>query len=309
MKNNQHPGLISLVIPVYNSQDTIGEVCQIIQNKMNEMCWDFEIILVDDHSNSETKKITEALKNEFKGKLQLIRLAKNFGQNSATLCGISYAKGDIVVTLDDDLDYRPEEVIPLIEAFIRSEADVIYGFQNNSSAIRKWGRNIIAYFLYQSKGSYSTLGSSLRVMSKDMAEKVKRHAQDHAFINQILSWYTSDIEYYEISEVSRRNSKSGYSFYELIKIGLRLIFFYSSFPLKAIMGFSFISALISFIAGSYYLLIKLSKGAPLGYTSTIVSVLFGTSVILFSIGVLAAFINRIYDTRIKKPAYSVKQKL
>jgi hypothetical protein len=75
------------------------------------------------------------------------------------------------------------------------------------------------------------------------------------------------------------------------------------------MGFSFISALISFIAGFYYLLIKLSKGAPLGYTSTIVSVLFGTSVILFSIGVLAAFINRIYDTRIKKPAYSVKQKL
>jgi glycosyltransferase involved in cell wall biosynthesis len=276
---------------------------------MEEQKWDFEIILVDDHSNSETRKITETLKNEFKGKLQLIRLSKNYGQNGATLCGISYAHGDIVVTLDDDLDYRPEEVIPLIQAFIQSNADVIYGFHNNSSAIRKWGRKVIAYFLYQSRENYSTLGSSLRVMSKDMAEKVKKHAHDHAFINQILSWYTSDIEYYEISQVSKRNSKSGYSLWELIKIGIRLIFFYSSFPLKAIMGFSFVSALISFITGFYYLIVKLSKGAPLGYTSTIVSVLFGTSVILFSIGVLAAFINRIYDTRIKKPTYSVKQKL
>lgn len=309
MKHNQQPRLISLVIPVYNSQDTISDVCKIIQNKMHEMGWDFEIILVDDHSNTETKKITEALKEEFKDKMQLFRLAKNFGQNSATLCGISNAKGNIVVTLDDDLDYRPEEAIPIIQAFMQSEADVIYGFQKNSSTIRKWGRNIIAYFLYQSKESYSTLGSSFRVMSKDIVEKLKKHAQDHAFINQIISWYTSDIEYYEISKTSRRKSKSGYSIFELIKIGLRLIFFYSSFPLKAIMFFSFISALVTFAIGLYYLIIKLSKGAPLGYTSTIVSILFGSSLILFSIGVLAAFINRIYDARIKKPSFSIKQKL
>lgn len=309
MKNNQQPGLISFVIPVYNSQDTISDVCTIIQNKMHEMSWDFEIILVDDHSNTETKKITESLKEKFKDKMQLFRLAKNFGQNSATLCGIANAKGNLVVTLDDDLDYRPEEVIPIIQAFMQSEADVIYGFQKNSSTIRKWGRNIIAYFLYQSKESYSTLGSSFRVMSKDIADKVKKHAQDHAFINQIISWYTSDIAYYEISKTPKRKSKSGYSILELIKIGLRLIFFYSSFPLKAIMFFSFISALISFVIGLYYLIIKLSKGAPLGYTSTIVSILFGSSLILFSIGVLAAFIKRIYEARIKKPNFSIKQKL
>lgn len=204
MKHNQQPGLISFVIPVYNSQVTISDVCTIIQNKMNEMSWDFEIILVDDHSNTETKKITEALKEEFKDKMQLFRLAKNFGQNSATLCGIANAKGNLVVTLDDDLDYRPEEVIPMIQAFMQSDADVIYGFQKNSSTIRKWGRNIIAYFLYQSKESYSTLGSSFRVMSKDIVEKVKKHAQDHAFINQIISWYTSDIAYYEISKNSKK---------------------------------------------------------------------------------------------------------
>jgi glycosyltransferase involved in cell wall biosynthesis len=129
MKNNQHPGLISIVIPVYNSQDTIGEVCQIIQNKMNEKRWDFEIILVDDHSNSETKKVTETLKKEFCNQLKLIRLSKNFGQNSATLCGIDHAKGELIVTIDDDLDYPPEEVVPLIQEFLCGSFDVIYGYQ------------------------------------------------------------------------------------------------------------------------------------------------------------------------------------
>ncbi|MCX7744766.1 MAG: glycosyltransferase family 2 protein [Flavobacteriales bacterium] len=308
MKTNIQPGLISVVIPVYNSQETIGSVCKIIQHQLNEKQWNFEIILVDDHSNSETQKITESLKLEFNDKMQLIRLAKNYGQNSATLCGISHAKGDIVVTLDDDLDYRPEDIIPLVETLYATEADVVYGFHNNTSILRKWGRKIIARFLYQGKGKYSTLGSSFRVLKKDLAEKVSLHAHDHAFINQIISWYTSDVAYYKLSNNTPKNSKSGYSTFELMKIGLKLIFFYSSFPLLAIMGFSFLAAAISFVAGIYYLIIKLSKGAPLGYTSTIVSILFGSSIILFSIGVLAAFINRIYDTRIKKPTFSIKHK-
>lgn len=308
MKNNIRPGLISVVIPVYNSQETIGTVCQIIQNIFNERQWNFEIILVDDHSNSETQKITENLKKEYKDKLQLVRLAKNFGQNSATLCGITMANGDLIITIDDDLDYRPEDIVPLIETLYNTDADVVYGFHNNTSILRKWGRKIIARFLFQGKGSYSTLGSSFRVMKKDLADKISIHAHDHAFINQIISWYTSDIAYQKLTSDNTKSSKSGYSTFELIHIGLRLIFFYSSFPLIAIMGFSFLSASISFIAGIYYLIIKLSKGAPLGYTSTIVSILFGSSIILFSIGVLAAFINRIYDTRIKKPTFSIKHK-
>lgn len=309
MKNNIQPGLISIVIPVYNSQETIGTVCKIIQDTLNERHWEFEIILVDDHSNLETKKITEALKHEFHDKMQLIRLAKNYGQNSATLCGISHAKGNIVVTLDDDLDYRPEDIVPLIETLYNTDADVVYGYHNNTSILRKWGRRIIARFLFQGKGNYSTLGSSFRVMKKNLAEKISMHAHDHAFINQIISWYTCDIAYQKLSNDITKSSKSGYSTLALMNIGLRLIFFYSSFPLIAIMGFSFLSASISFIAGIYYLIIKLSKGAPLGYTSTIVSILFGSSIILFSIGVLAAFINRIYDTRIKKPTFSIKHKV
>ncbi len=308
MKSNTQPGLISVVIPVYNSQETIGTVCQIIQNIFNERQWNFEIILVDDHSNLETQTITENLKKEYKDKLQLVRLSKNFGQNSATLCGITMANGDIIITIDDDLDYRPEDIIPLLETLYNTNADVVYGYHNNTSLLRKWGRKIIARFLFQGKANNSTLGSSFRVMKKDLAEKISIHAHDHAFINQIISWYTGDIEYYKLSNDTPKNSKSGYTMYELIKIGLRLIFFYSSFPLIAIMVFSFLSASISFIAGIYYLIIKLSKGAPLGYTSTIVSILFGISIILFSIGVLAAFINRIYDTRIKKPTFSIKHK-
>lgn len=308
MTNNIPPGLVSIVIPVYNSQETISTLCKIIQDIFNEKQWNFEIILVDDHSNIETQKVTETLKKDYREKIQLVRLSKNYGQNSATLCGITLAKGDIVITIDDDLDYRPEDIVPLIETLYNTDADVVYGYHNNTSILRKWGRKIIALFLFQGKGNYSTLGSSFRVIKKNLAEKISIHAQDHAFINQIISWYTSDIAYYKLTNNSPKSSKSGYSTLALINIGLRLIFFYSSFPLIAIMGFSFFSASISFIIGTYYLVIKLSKGAPLGYTSTIVSILFGSSIILFSIGVLAAFINRIYDTRIKKPTFSIKHK-
>lgn len=297
---------LSVVIPVYNSFQTL----EMMYNQIDALCrkhqWNYEIIFVDDYSNKETLNVLQNLNFSHPDNIRVIRFAKNFGQNSATLCGIAYAKGDYIVTIDDDLDYPVEQIYFLYQKILESKSDLVYGVIPSRNIIKKLGKSIVGFFLSKIDGQFSSIGSSFRLMTKDLADKIAIHSRDHVFVNQVAAWYTHDVSSITIQRNVAGVTRSGYSLFRLCKIGIRLIVFYSSVPLKITMFLSFLISLISFFIGAYYLYIKLRVGAPLGYTSTIVSILFGTGVTLFGVGVMAAYINRIYDMRIKKPTYSIK---
>jgi hypothetical protein len=163
------------------------------------------------------------------------------------------------------------------------------------------------FFILERFENGANVGSSFRLIKKHVVEKINYHNQDHLFINQIISWYTSDIDYVTIEKTTRADIKSGYSMPKLIGIGLRLLFYYTSFPLRLIIYFSFLTAVVSFSFAVYYFIQKITVGTLQGYSSMIVAIFVGTSVIMFSIGVLSIFVNRIYNTRVKKPNYSIKK--
>jgi hypothetical protein len=152
-----------------------------------------------------------------------------------------------------------------------------------------------------------SVGSSFRLIKRNIVERINHHNQDHLFINQIISWYTSDIAYQLVSHHPRKHGKSGYTVKKLLGIGLRLVFYYTNFPLKMIIYISFVTAVVTFGFAMYYLIQQLTIGSEPGYSSVIVAIFAGTSMIMLGIGVLAVFVNRIYDSRIKKPNYSIKK--
>jgi glycosyltransferase involved in cell wall biosynthesis len=308
MNTNQDNILISVVIPVYNSGAMLDELTRMVIQSMDRTEYGLEIIFVDDHSEAATWEKLEQLKKLYPETIRIIRLAKNFGQNNATLCGIDHAKGDWVVTIDDDLQFDPKHIPLLIQSANDHASDVVYGVfpRSKSFSLRTLGRNFL-FFMLKKLENNANLGSSFRLISKHIVEKINFHNQDHLFINQIITWYTSDITYVTVEKSDRKNGRSGYSLFKLFCIGLKLIFYYTSIPIRLIIYFSFLTSLVSFGFAAYYFIQKITVGTMVGYSSVIVSIFAGTSVIMAGVGVLGIYVNRIYNTRIKKPNYSIKR--
>ena len=140
--------LYSIVVPVYNSEKTLEELYTRIRDVFDHtMKENFELILVDDSSRDNSYEVMEKL-HKADSRVKIIQMAKNFGQHPALLCGFSFAKGDFIITMDDDLQHRPEE-IPKMAAAIneRDDVDVIIAKYENRkhNFIRKLGTKISIY--------------------------------------------------------------------------------------------------------------------------------------------------------------------
>jgi polyisoprenyl-phosphate glycosyltransferase len=300
--------LVSVVVPVYNSGSTLDELVQLIHGSVDRRSYDLELVLVDDHGNLETWKKLQEIKQQYSNTVKIIRLSKNFGQNNATLCGIDQAKGEIVITIDDDLQFDPKYIPELIEVAEKDNADVVYGTFPRSKrfSLRNMGRNGLFFILRRFENNANP-GSSFRLIKRHIVERINFHSQDHLFINQIISWYTSDISYATVQKSDRKKGKSGYSLFKLIRIGLKLIFYYTSIPIRLVVYFAFLTSAVSLGFATFYFIQKITVGTMIGYSSVIVAIFAGTSVIMAGIGVLGIYVNRIYNTRIRKPNYSIKK--
>lgn len=300
----------SVVVPVFQSKETLSELCQSLIETMNGIGEPYEIILIDDHSEIETWNEILRIKKANKDILIAIRLSKNFGQNGATLCGIDISRGEDVITIDDDLQVDPTEIKTLIALQKETSADVVYGNSPSEKQpfIRKLGTKTLKWIFTKREGN-SKLGSSFRYIKRNVKESLMHHSHDHLFVNQVISWYTDDIVSAEIEKTPRKAGKSGYSFWKLFRIGLRLIFYYTSIPLRFAIFIGLSAAFVCFLIAGYYLYKKYAFGAELGFTAIIVSIYGATGVIISFISVLAVYINRMYNSRVRKPHYSVKVKV
>ena len=300
---------ISIVVPVYNSEGTLEPLFKRIRKTMNKLGHKFEVIFIEDGCRDNSWQKLIQLKRTNPEEVTIIKLARNFGQNSATWCGLNYASGDLVVTIDDDLQIPPEEIEKLIIKYKETQPDIVYGvFPNKGhSFFRNLGSRFIKMlFKYMVNGS--EIGSSFRLISGKMVNMIKDHTQDLLFIDQVISWHTIDIEFLEVDHEPRTVGSSGYSTFKLISLALKLIIHYTDLPLKLMTYSGMITSIISFIVGLFFIWQKIMHDSAVGFTAIIVSIFFATSIILFSLGIVGEYISRIYISRVNKPPYSVKVK-
>lgn len=307
MENNKNISY-SVVIPAFNSSDTVVELCVDLVEMFNTISADFEIIIVNDGGNVSTWEKLEQLFHQLNCKISIIRLSRNYGQHNATLCGIKNAIGDIIITIDDDLQVKPSEVLKLIRENEQNHYDVVYGVYKSKkhSAVRNIGSSIIkrmSKLFLDSQGK----GSSLRLFSKALAQKILEHSQSFVYIDELLLWYTDNIAFVEVEH--HKANQSRYSFFRLLKMTINISTNYTALPLKLITYLGLFSSFFSFLLGVYFIYRKVFKNVPLGYTSVIVAVLFSASLILFSLGILGQYIYKLYQVQNKKPTFFIQQKI
>lgn len=302
--NNAH---YSVVVPVFNSEASLRELRDRLLPVMKGTGKGFEFIFVDDGSIDGSWEVLRKLKEEDPEITTIIRLAKNFGQHSATFCGFHFAKGEYIITLDDDLQCPPEEIPKLIKRLEETDAELVYGIYRKPK--HNVFRNIGSRFFkrFSSILGRPEQGSSFRIISSGITQKILNYHQSFVFIDEILHWYTDYIAVVQVEHHPRKYKTSTYSTGKIWGLLTNITIYYTTIPLKLMVYGGLISSVFFFILSLIFIAKKIFLNVPLGYTSLIVAILFSTSLILLSLGVIGEYLSRIYMVQNKKPLYSIKK--
>lgn len=297
---------ISVVIPVYNSAAVIGELFTELDKVFAAMNMPYQLVMVDDCSQDNSWDVIKGLKANNPGKITAIRMAKNFSQHNAIFCGLHHCTGDLIITMDDDFQHPPDEIPTLVKHQQQTGADMVYGVSEHykRSVVRNiFGKGFKASTKLSTKEA--TQGSSFRLLKKDLVRKIITHNQQFVFIDEIVTWYTSKIEYVQTRHEASRIVDSRYSGLSLVRLYFNLVFGYNAALLKMITYLGLTSSLMSFLVGIFFILKKIFFHVRIGFTGIVVSITFTGGIILLSIGIIGEYMRRMYNILNERPQYSI----
>ncbi len=285
---------ISVIVPVYNSAPTLSLLADellILEKKSIKI----EIIFVDDCSNDNSWKVIETIKNQYPEKIKAYKLSQNYGQHKAIFLGLSKANGDFAITMDDDLQTHPNEILKLLQKQKETKADLVYGVYETKkhSKFRNFGSLFAGFILSKFGDSYPS-GSSFKCIEKSLYNKILNDINEFVYIDEILGKKSKKTVSQVVEHRPSLLSRSRYSNSKLIKTTIKIIYYYTALPLKLITLTGFVSALICFILGLYFIYRKLFFDVELGYTSIIVAIFFSTGIILLCIGIIGEYLRRLF---------------
>jgi dolichol-phosphate mannosyltransferase/undecaprenyl-phosphate 4-deoxy-4-formamido-L-arabinose transferase len=301
--------LCSIVIPVYNTTKSLIEICNRVSNTFqNSPQYCFEIIFVDDGSpNPETWKTLEHLANKY-SEVQAIQLMRNFGQQSATVCGLRLAKGEYIITMDDDLQHLPEEILQLLS---KKEHDIVIGqFKEKKHGVfKRLMSKLKGYFdhIILGKPKHIQLSPFRLINRKTLDGMSPLMNSPYPFIPAMMFYVTKDVVGVEATHDIRYEGQTGYDLFKLLKMFSNLMISNSSFLLRVIGNLGLSISLLSFAMAFYFIYNKLFFSVnTTGWTSVMVSLLFIGGLLLFSIGVLGEYLIRIIQGIDQKPTYIIR---
>lgn len=296
----------SVVIPVFNSESALVELTNQLIEVFDKINRSWELILVDDHSTDASWKTIISLKKRFPKIIKGIHLARNYGQHNATLCGLSKAKGSFIITMDDDLQHSPDDIPLFIAKYKKDNDEIIYGVRPapKDGLIKRFFR---AWLKSTGKKQNNGVGdgSSFRMIKSRVAKQVAGFNMSFVYLDDMLYWHTDKIGLINVSHNPPKYRKSGYNSFKLFGILYNLFLFNTTMPLRIMTAGGGIASVVSLIAGIWLIIRKLVYEVPMGYTSTIVTILFSASIIIFGLGVIGEYLRRMYLGQTGQPAYSV----
>jgi len=300
----------SVVVPVYNGQRSLEELCSRIFRTFESLGHSFEIILVNDASPDGSWHVIRQLKPQYGNHIKGVDLASNVGQHKALLCGFQFVEGQFAITIDDDLQIPPEEIGSLLERQKRTGAEVVYGVYANKKhgAVRNLGSKLMEKMFHRF-ASTPGKGSSFKLLGSRIVGRLESHNHSYVYLDELIGWYAHHVEFVSVKHESRKQGKSGYNVLKLFFMVLNLTINYTIVPLRMITWFGLISAVVFFFIGLYFIYMKYTVGAYLGFTALIVAIFFSTGLILFCLGIIGEYISRIFAMQSRKPQFRIKEVL
>ncbi len=304
--------LYSVVVPVYNSEHTLPQLHERLSAVFDQTLHaDFELLLVDDSSKDRSYEIMQQLRAE-DHRVKIIQLARNFGQPCAVLCGFSKASGDYIITMDDDLQHRPEELPKMIRVLHEQpEVDVVLAkyVGRKHNLIRRTGTRVARWATSRMLGTPPDLEmTSFRVMRRFVMDAVLNLDIYHPQIGNMLVQTSNRIINVPVQHDARAYGRSGYSFRRLAKDLFYDISTHSAFPMTCVRNVGLAGVLFSLIFGLVTLIRFMVHGNTVeGWTSLMLVVLMGFSIVLISMGVMGTYLVNILNESKKLPHFVIRR--
>lgn len=300
----------SIIVPVYKSKESLRiltrKISELFSNELNEKS--FELVFVND---SPFEKATCEILSELYSQyyfVKVIEFTQNFGQQSAVLCGISNSIGNYIITMDDDMQHDPINILELIKK--QSHDIVIAKFKNKKHSIfKRVTSSIKGYFDYIILGKPKHIKlTSFRLFKRIIADNMLKIGTSYPFIPALLFLVSKDVVNVEVPHYVRDEGKSNYTLGKMIKLFTNLLINNSSLLLKWIGYLGFSLALLSLMYAGVIVYRRIFFDVALqGWTSIMVTTLFFGGTIMFTLGVIGEYLVRIIHTSENRPHYFIRE--
>jgi undecaprenyl-phosphate 4-deoxy-4-formamido-L-arabinose transferase len=301
---------ISVVIPVYNEEKTLEKLFGRLVPVMDDLNRDYEIVLVDDGS---TDRSLEALLKHAASRIKIVELTKNYGQHAAIFAGFENSEGDIIITMDADLQNPPEEIPRLIKVMEEGNYEVVGTVRKarKDSVFRKVPSKIVNAATRRITGVHLTdWGCMLRAYRKNVVECMVRSQEHSTFIPALATAFSKDITEIEVAHEERFAGETKYPLTKLISLHFDLVTSFSDFPLKFMLYMGFCLAFLGIAFGIILAVARLYFGAVWaaeGVFSLFAVLFFFIGAQFLAFGVMGEYVGRIYREVKKRPPYTIRK--
>jgi len=297
----------SIVIPVYNSQDSLVPLVERLQAVLPGVFSAYEILLVDDGSQDRSWETISHLQRQYPQVCGL-RLMRNYGQHNALLCGIRAARYELVVTLDDDLQHPPEEIPRLLEK-LEKGYDVVYGTpQSEQHGLwRDLASRVTKLALQSAMGARTARSvSAFRVFRTQVREAFANYQNSFVSIDVLLTWGTTRFGSVPVRHEKRPYGESNYTFRKLLRHAMNMVTGFSTLPLQlaSLMGFAFALfglLVLVYVVGRYLI----QGGSVPGFPFLASTIAIFSGVQLFALGIIGEYLARMHFRLMDRPPFVV----
>lgn len=301
---------VSIVIPVFNEEESLHTLFDRLFPVMESLGRSWEVVFVNDGSRDSSLGLLLQCVDKFPGKVRVVDFNGNFGQHMAIIAGFSSSRGDIVVTMDADLQNPPEE-IPRLLAEIDSGHDVVGTIRSmrKDPFFRKFASRIVNRITNRITGlNLSDYGCMLRAYSRRIIDLINECPETTTFIPALAQKFALDPTEIEVGHSEREQGTSKYGLFRLVRLNFDLMTGFSLVPLQAVTMLGLFVATSSFLFTLYMVLRRIFIGPEAEGLFTLMTInFFLMGITMFCVGIAGEYIGRIFQEIRKRPRYVVNK--
>jgi glycosyltransferase involved in cell wall biosynthesis len=299
---------LSIVVPVYRGAATVGRLVEALSAL--RPAGGIEIVLVNDGSPDNSGAVCRALAERATVPLTYLEHARNFGEHNAVMTGLRHARGAFVITMDDDLQNPPEEVLKLYDHARLDGWDVVYaryavkkhdGWRNLGS---RFANRVADVLLDKPRGLYL---SSFRCMSALVVREVAKYTGPYPYIDGLIMQVTQRVASIEVEHLPRSEGRSNYNIIRLVRLWMNLATSFSVLPLRLAMLAGGAMGVLGLVGAALVVAEAAGGSTPSGWASVMAVILLLSGVQFLVLGVLGEYVGRTFLTHNGKPQGVVRE--
>jgi len=311
-KSKYQVDFVSVVVPVYNEEGCLAELIERTVKTMDGCGKKYEFILVDDGSSDRSAEMIREAAEKYSGRVVGCILNRNYGQHSAIMAGFSIVRGDLVITLDADLQNPPEE-IPRLIAAAEEGNDVVGTIRQNrqDTLFRRYASKVVNCAARAATGvCMSDYGCMLRAYRRFVVEAMLKCNERSTFIPVLGNSFARNTCEIPVGHAERAVGESKYSLWKLINLQFNLLTCMTTIPLRMLTYFGIVSALGGFLLSLYIIIRRIIGGdewSNFGNFTLFAVMFIFLGIQMIGIGVIGEYIGRIYTDVRARPRYFIEE--